>query len=220
VTEAVRQRPGPKPRFTHADLVDAALTVVDADGFGALSLRAVARELGVTSMAMYTYVESREELYRLVVDRLIGAKIANFAWPDHWADALRAFAGTLSELIDEHPALLEAFAQGQMRTAVASSVADEMLQRLLAGGLPLHAAGVAYAGMHALVLGRAVLREAGKGTVGSASTWAQLPDGHGTPALAAYTEGEGRLVDVPLQEMLDLLILGIEQQVEETRDVR
>lgn len=206
---AVRQRPGPKPRFTQTDLVDAALVVIDADGFDALSLRAVARELGVTSMAIYTYVASRQELYRLVVDRLISAKLADFVWPDEWHGALRAFADNLSDLIEAHPALIDAFAAGQMRTEIAMSVADHMLQRLLDGGLPIRQAGVAYAAMHAVVLGHAVLREAGKTAMP-----ATAPDGafdlREIPALAAYTAGEGRLVDVTLPEMLDVLIAGID----------
>jgi AcrR family transcriptional regulator len=205
-----RQRPGPKPRFTQADLVDAALGVIDEHGFTGLSLRAVARELGVTSMAIYTYVASRQELYGLVVDRLIRAKLSEFDWPDRWPDALRAFADNLSELIEHHPALLEAFAAGQMRTDVALSVADQMLQRLLDGGLPIRGAGVAYAAMHALVLGDAVLREASKSTTTTETTSPQRPDHLLTPALAAYASSEGRLVDVSLTEMLDVLIAGIE----------
>ena len=209
---AARQRPGPKPRFTQADLVDAALAVIDEEGFASLSLRAVARELGVTSMAIYTYVESRQELYGLVVDRIIREKLSEFSWPDHWPDALRAFADSLSELIEHHPALIEAFAAGQMRTDVAMSVADQMLQRLLDGGLPTRAAGVAYAAMHALVLGHAVLREAGKTTATAAP---HQPGRRLTPALAAYAGSEGRLVDVPMSEMLDVLIAGIESHAGE-----
>ena len=213
---AVRQKPGPKPRFTEADLVDAALAVVDSGGFATLSLRAVARELGVTSMAMYTYVDSRDDLYRLVVDRLINAKLADFVWPELWPDALRAFAGSLSDLIDEHPALLDAFAEGQMRTVVAMSVADHMLERLLAGGLPLRTAGVAYAAMHALVLGHAVLREAGKSTT-TGSVTSRIADGPALNAVNAYTASQGRLVDVRLEEMIELLIAGIEQAANEGR---
>jgi AcrR family transcriptional regulator len=215
VTEtAMRQRPGPKPRFTQDDLVDAALAVVDADGFGALSLRAVARELGVTSMAIYTYVASRDDLYCLVVDRLISDTLADFVWPDAWPDALRLFADNLSELIDDHPALIEAFAQGQMRTAIAASVANQMLERLLAGGLPLRGAGTAYAAMHALVLGHAVLREAGKSVTTPGSTLTHVTDHAEDSALAAYTAREGRLVDVTLHEMLDVLIAGIQHNLD------
>jgi AcrR family transcriptional regulator len=210
---AVRQRPGPKPRFTQADLVDVALAVIDADGFDALSLRAVARELGVTSMAIYTYVESRDELYRLVVDRLISAKLSEFVWPDRWPDALRVFADNLSDLLEDHPALIDAFAAGQMRTSIAMAVADQMLQRLLDGGLPLRDAGVAYAALHALVLGHAVLRKAGKTVTEAAAVAAaaaiEPTDPAQTPALAAYTAAEGALGDASLHEMLDVLIAGI-----------
>ena len=207
---SVRQKPGPKPRFTHADVVEAALAVVDADGFSELSLRAVARELGVTAMALYTYVASRQDLYRLVVDRLISDQLADFEWPQRWPEALRAFAESLSELIDTHPAIIEAFAAGQMRTEIAMSVADQMLQRLLNGGLPVRAAGVAYATMHAMVLGHAVLREAGKPDVSADQVFAPSSDDSERPALASYVAAEGRLVDVPLRDMLDILVAGIE----------
>lgn len=208
---SVRQKPGPKPRFTHADLVEAALAVVDADGFSELSLRAVARELGVTAMALYTYVDSRQDLYRLVVDRLISDQLADFVWPDEWQQALRAFAASLSGLIDEHPAIIEAFAAGQMRTEIAMSVADQMLQRLLDGGLPVRAAGVAYAAMHAMVLGHAVLREAGKPQASAGEISAGPVGLADRPALAAYVAAEGRLVDVPLRDMLEILVAGIER---------
>lgn len=206
----VRAKPGPKPRFTHADVVEAALAVVDADGFSELSLRAVARELGVTAMALYTYVASRQDLYRLVVDRLISDQLADFVWPERWPEALRAFADSLSELIDQHPAIIEAFAAGQMRTQIAMSVADQMLQRLLDGGLPVRAAGVAYATMHAMVLGHAVLREAGKPAASVNEISTLSADASDQPALARYVAAEGRLVDVPLRDMLEILIAGIE----------
>jgi AcrR family transcriptional regulator len=215
-----RQRPGPKPRFTQDDLVDAALAVIDAEGFAALSLRAVARELGVTSMAIYTYVASREQLYRIVVDRLISAELDAFDWPERWPDALRAFAARLSDLIDRHPALIDAFAEGQMRTPMAVSAADQMLQRLLDGGLPTRSAGVAYAAMHAVVLGQAVLREAGRTTTTPGAKESEQPNTPATPALASYIVAEGRLVDVSLQEMLDVLIAGIENATEKVDEVR
>jgi AcrR family transcriptional regulator len=213
---ALRQRPGPKPRFTHDDLVDAALSVIDAEGFAALSLRAVARQLGITSMAIYTYVESREQLYRLVVDRLISAELDAFEWPDRWPDALRAFATNLSDLIDRHPALIDAFAAGQMHTPIAMTAADQMLQRLLDGGLPTRAAGVAYAAMHALVLGQAVLREAGRTTTTDGATPAGQAASPATPALTSFTASQGRLVDVRLPEMIDVLIAGIESRMPAT----
>ena len=208
---AIPTRRGPKPRFTQADLVDAALALVDAGGFQALSLRAVARELGVTSMAVYTYVSSRQELSRLVVDRLISERLSTFTWPAEWPDALRAFADNLSDLIEQHPALIEAFAAGQISTDVAMSVANRMLQLLLDGGLPLRSAGVVYAAMHAVVLGHAVLREGRKATAGPARERTELRNG---PALATYAAHEGRLGEVSLRELIEVVIAGIPRDAE------
>ena len=161
-------------------------------------------------MAIYTYVASREQLHRLVVDRLISAELDAFDWPERWPDALRAFAARLSDLIDRHPALIDAFAEGQMHTPMAMSAADHMLQRLLDGGLPTRSAGVAYAAMHALVLGQSVLREAGRTTTAPGAKQSEQPITPATPAVASYIASEGRLVDVSLHEMIDVLIAGIE----------
>ncbi|MGY4645935.1 TetR/AcrR family transcriptional regulator [Cellulomonas sp. URHB0016] len=50
-----------------AELLAAARVRLEADGAAALSLRAVARDLGVTSSAVYRYVESRDALLTLLI---------------------------------------------------------------------------------------------------------------------------------------------------------
>ena len=74
----------PSQRVTSAPLtrdrvVDEALAIADADGFEALSLRAVARRLGVTPMALYRYVESSSELADLVVSRVVEEHVSAVA---------------------------------------------------------------------------------------------------------------------------------------------
>ena len=92
------------------------------------------------------------------------------------------------------------------------------VDRLLAGGLPLRSAGVAYAAMHALVLGQAVLREAGRSTsIGPPGNGDETADSLAATRVAAYTKSEGRLVDVPLAEMIELLIAGIERDATQRR---
>ena len=52
-----------------AEILDVARTHLATDGAAALSLRAIARELGMVSSAIYRYVESRDELLtRLVTE--------------------------------------------------------------------------------------------------------------------------------------------------------
>ncbi|MYR02034.1 helix-turn-helix domain-containing protein, partial [Streptomyces sp. SID6139] len=64
----------PRPRsLSHDQLAAAALTVLDRDGLAALSMRAVAKELGMSTMALYRYVRDRDELELLVVEFVLAA---------------------------------------------------------------------------------------------------------------------------------------------------
>ena len=51
-------------------VVDAAVSIADDSGLEAVSLRRVAARLGVTPMALYRYVESKEALLDAMADRL------------------------------------------------------------------------------------------------------------------------------------------------------
>ncbi|WP_135453707.1 TetR/AcrR family transcriptional regulator C-terminal domain-containing protein [Mycobacterium sp. DL99] len=63
----------PRPRsISQTQLAAAALAVVDADGLGGLSMRTVARRLGLGTMSLYRYVADRDELEALVVDLVLG----------------------------------------------------------------------------------------------------------------------------------------------------
>jgi AcrR family transcriptional regulator len=58
----------PRPRsLTHTAIAAAALAVLDRDGIEGLTMRTVARELGVGTMSLYRYVTDREQLEGLVV---------------------------------------------------------------------------------------------------------------------------------------------------------
>nr|WP_238403492.1 TetR/AcrR family transcriptional regulator [Gordonia desulfuricans] len=59
---------GPRARLTTEDAVTAALATADAEGLSAVTIRRLARSLGVSTMSVYTYVSSREDLLVLMVD--------------------------------------------------------------------------------------------------------------------------------------------------------
>jgi AcrR family transcriptional regulator len=75
-----------RPRSLTCARIAAALAVVDRDGLAALSMRSVAAELRMGTMSLYRYVEDREQLERLVVDRVLAdvdlALPAGAAWPE------------------------------------------------------------------------------------------------------------------------------------------
>ncbi|WP_433712115.1 TetR/AcrR family transcriptional regulator C-terminal domain-containing protein [Nocardia sp. CA-084685] len=80
---------GPKQRSSVDAVVAAAIEIADADGIGALTMRAVATELGLTPMATYTYVPGKAELVDLMLDavyqQMPRADLAELPWRDRVA---------------------------------------------------------------------------------------------------------------------------------------
>lgn len=69
---AVNAMPRPKS-LTHSQIAAAALSVAEREGVDALSMRAVAQELGMGTMSLYRYVTDRAQVEELVVDRVLRA---------------------------------------------------------------------------------------------------------------------------------------------------
>ncbi|MEU4447912.1 TetR/AcrR family transcriptional regulator C-terminal domain-containing protein [Actinosynnema sp. NPDC050801] len=62
----------PRPKsLTTSALAAATLAVLDRDGLAALSMRAVAAELGMGTMSLYRYVADRDELEALAVEHMV-----------------------------------------------------------------------------------------------------------------------------------------------------
>lgn len=59
--------------LSEAEIVEAALRVVRADGVDKLSMRLLSRELGVSPMAPYYYVADKRELLDLVATAALAA---------------------------------------------------------------------------------------------------------------------------------------------------
>jgi AcrR family transcriptional regulator len=63
---------GPKPGLTREDVTEAAMAIAGEEGIGAVTMHAVAKRLGYTTMALYRYVPSKEALYDAIVDAGLG----------------------------------------------------------------------------------------------------------------------------------------------------
>lgn len=86
-------------------ILDQALALVDEQGLGAMSMRAVAQRVGLTSMALYPYVGGKDALLDGLVDLLhleLGAVCAGPGDAD-WRQRLRALGRAVRALAHAHP---------------------------------------------------------------------------------------------------------------------
>jgi AcrR family transcriptional regulator len=96
-------RRGPRRGLTVSDVVAAAIRVADAEGLEALSMARVARELGFTTMSLYRYVSSKEELLQLMWNDSAQGSGELVLDGQTWRERLRSWAITQRRLIDQHP---------------------------------------------------------------------------------------------------------------------
>lgn len=92
----------PRPKFTRAQLQEAALALIDEQGMAALSMRSLAGALGTGPMTLYNYVKDRDELDALVVEAVL-AEIRRPRSHADWQADVRAFVETTWRAVRRHP---------------------------------------------------------------------------------------------------------------------
>jgi len=99
-------RPGPKPAFQLADIGRAAIKLADAGGLSAVSMSKVAAELGVTTMALYRYVEAKDDLYVVMLDEAFGVppEVSDTAG---WRERITSWAEAFQVALRRHPWILQ-----------------------------------------------------------------------------------------------------------------
>lgn len=96
---------GPKARWTPRQVADVAVAVADEGGLAAVSLARVAERLGMTTTALYRYVDSKAALIELMVDAAIGDP-PQIVGAD-WRERSRFWVEALAEHYYAHPWLTE-----------------------------------------------------------------------------------------------------------------
>lgn len=96
-------RRGPRPGLTVDAVVDSAITVADAEGLEAATMRRVAETLGVAPMTIYTYVPGKAELLDLMLDTLYARMPRTDSTGQPWQDRVAAVAEENLALFRAHP---------------------------------------------------------------------------------------------------------------------
>jgi len=97
---------GPKPGLTLDRIVDAAVELAVLDGIKGVSMSRVAERLGVSTMGLYRYVASKDELLLLMVDAAWGPSPTERIPGETWRQGLTRWARTQRARLHAHPWIL------------------------------------------------------------------------------------------------------------------
>lgn len=100
-------RRGPKPGRSIHDIGAAAVRVADAEGLAAVSMSRVAKELGVTTMALYRYVDSKDDLIVAMVDSAYGPPPERRRSKAGWRTQLESWSRSNRAALGRHPWIVQ-----------------------------------------------------------------------------------------------------------------
>jgi len=165
----------PRDTLDRERVLVAAFALADRDGFDALTIRALAADLGVRPMAIYHYIASKDELLDALVDRVFSE--VHQPGEGDWRVELHHRAASLHDALSRHPWVLP-FVETRSRPGPQTlSNHNAVIEVLGANGFSLVATAHAYAVLDAFVYGFA-LQEAMLASAGMADV-APLVEGMG-----------------------------------------
>jgi AcrR family transcriptional regulator len=120
-------------------ILDQALALVDERGLAAMSMRAVAERVGLTSMALYPYVGGKDAMLDGLVDLLhleLGADVGGTVADLDWRLRLRALGRAVRALAFKHPGAFPLLLNRSAAGASASWLTAALRGVLHDAGLP------------------------------------------------------------------------------------
>ncbi|MET0389743.1 MAG: TetR family transcriptional regulator [Polyangiales bacterium] len=141
----------PEP-LSDQQIVEAALQLIRRDGADRLSMRKLAKELGVTPMAIYYYVPNKDALFERVSDAVMARIPKPTPTGVAWRQELSAYAVRGWQLLLEYPGL-----SSQLAKRPPSTQSEQLVQYglsiLHAAGFEPPTAALAITSYHAFMMG-------------------------------------------------------------------
>jgi AcrR family transcriptional regulator len=155
-----RRKPGPAPRFTREELARRALAIMDAHGTEALTMRGLAEELGMGTMALYRYFPSKDALMDAAID--VAAPQIELPVPGAapWKEQLADLARGLFDAALRHPSVARERFNRPLQSPAAMRITDRAMALLLEGGLSKREAVAAFKALLIHTLGAAAFATA------------------------------------------------------------
>ncbi|MDO8390963.1 MAG: TetR/AcrR family transcriptional regulator [Actinomycetota bacterium] len=130
-----RSRGGTQPTpLSRDDILDAALPLVARDGLDSLTVKAIADALGVSSPAVYHYIDGRDELVDRLCERVAREIDLDTTCSAAWDDAIVIVLLNMHHTFSRYPGVGGRVLATQRRSRAADRVSDKVLDLVLTEG--------------------------------------------------------------------------------------
>src|SRR5215216_4035698 len=127
-----RQQAPQRATLTPRAVVEGALSLADAEGLEAVTIRRLAKELGVTPMALYWHFRSKDELLDGMAARIFEEIDLSVDASATWQEQMRALLASMLGVLRAHPSaaiLLSRRTASSEDSLRATEVALDILRR-------------------------------------------------------------------------------------------
>jgi len=142
--------------LTRERVVTEALAVVNTDGAQALSMRALARRLGVVPGALYRHVRNKDQLYDLILDAVLAEVDCRTDPALPWIAQVGTLAHRLRAVLESHPGIAALLKTRDPVSPASLALAEAFLAPLHAAGLSGHQSALAFRLIYDYTLGFAL----------------------------------------------------------------
>src|SRR5580704_7208785 len=142
--------------LTRERVVAEALTVISMDGAQALSMRGLARRLGVVPGALYRHVRSKEQLHDLILDAVLAEVDCRTDPTQPWMAQVAMLAHRLRAVLENNPGVAALLKTRDPVSPASLALAEAFLAPLHADGLPGRQADLAFRLIYDYTLGFAL----------------------------------------------------------------
>jgi AcrR family transcriptional regulator len=150
--DAVRHRPGPRPRLSLEGIAAAGRRIIERDGLDALSMRTVAHELDTAPASLYRHIADRDDLLLAILEE-VAAGLPVDVPGDSPRARLTERLVRAHDYMARHVWVLHVLIRGELVAVNAFAFTDACLADFLDAGLAPPAARTAYNACWHLIIG-------------------------------------------------------------------
>jgi TetR/AcrR family transcriptional regulator, tetracycline repressor protein len=191
-------------------IVDEAVTLLDAEGLDGVTTRRLATRLGVQSPTLYWHVPNKAALVTAIADELLRGVHESTTPPapdEPWQDWLANLARRLRRALIAHPDGARVVSTAQL-SAMMAAISETAMSALVGRGVPLREARVIVLTVERFTVGH-VLEEQAPRPSGEGFDLEAFAQSHPT-LIAGITDyfQDGATVDDLFDDCLDVVIAG------------